>query len=62
MRTVTFTNEEYAALSNIIADRLNTFQKNIATIEGKKSFSSWVRPGEKKQKGFRFEKKMFFPW
>ena len=30
MKTITFTNEEYAALSNIIADRLNTFQKNIA--------------------------------
>jgi len=30
MRTVTFTNEEYHAISSIIADRLNTFQKNIA--------------------------------
>ena len=30
MKTITFTNEEYVALSSIIADRLNTFQKNIA--------------------------------
>ena len=30
MKTITFTNEEYVALSGIIADRLNTFQKNIA--------------------------------
>tara|TARA_A100001037_G_C14796019_1_gene476800 strand:+ start:379 stop:558 length:180 start_codon:yes stop_codon:yes gene_type:complete len=30
MRTVTFTNEEYVAISSIIADRLNTFKKNIA--------------------------------
>ena len=30
MKTITFTNEEFDALSGIIADRLNTFQKNIA--------------------------------
>lgn len=30
MKTITFTNEEYVALSSIIADRLNTFQKSIA--------------------------------
>ena len=30
MKTVTFTNEEFDAISSIIADRLNTFKKNIA--------------------------------
>ena len=30
MKTITFTNEEFVALSGIIADRLNTFQKSIA--------------------------------
>ena len=31
MKTITFTNEEFVAISGIIADRLNTFKKNIAS-------------------------------
>tara|TARA_B100001996_G_scaffold191799_1_gene146790 strand:- start:460 stop:639 length:180 start_codon:yes stop_codon:yes gene_type:complete len=30
MKTITFNDEEFVALSGIIADRLNTFQKSIA--------------------------------
>tara|TARA_B100000029_G_scaffold348452_1_gene340832 strand:+ start:488 stop:664 length:177 start_codon:yes stop_codon:yes gene_type:complete len=31
MKTVTFTNDEFIAISGIIADRLNTFKKQIAS-------------------------------
>ncbi len=31
MKTVTFTNDEFVAISGIIADRLNTFKKQIAS-------------------------------
>ena len=30
MKTITFTNEEFDAISGIIADRLNTFMKQIS--------------------------------